>query len=54
MNSSATAMPYNIPGIRDTRERRPLSPTLEYLKAATRAGVAKPKPRPAAQRECSC
>ena len=39
-------MAYNIPGIRDSRERRRLFPTLQYLKTKPRAGVAKPKPRP--------
>jgi hypothetical protein len=48
-----SAISYNSPGIRDTREQRRLSPNPQYLKAATRAGVPKAKPRPAAQRECS-
>ena len=38
-------MSSNIPGIRDSRERRCLSLALLYLKAEPRAGVAKPKPR---------
>ena len=45
---------YNMPGIHEIRERRQLLPTLQYLKAAMRAGVPKAKPHIAAQGEYKC